>query len=411
MKQFKTVFNFEIKGMLKSKAMIIGTALICAVLIILTTIPSVTNVFESDESNTATGSDNTEIVEPVAEEYNLVYLNKDLEEKLSPVLGKQTHKSQELLEKDIEAEKIDSGYVIEDYNSYTFVAFDSSLDSFEQMMFEEQLSFANEQRLFAQEGIDANKVYEIMSQPIESNNIVLGKDASSGFVIAFAIIFVMYILILLFGNNVATSVAREKDSRTMELLITSTKPKILILGKVAAAGIMGVLQISAIVLSGVIGFLINKGNYPDFLLDMIQGSMTLDTLFVYILFSVLGYILYLFIFASLGSLVSKVEDVQSAVAPITFLFVFAYLAATLAMQMPDNPIIKITSFIPFVSLFTMPIRYMLTTVPLISILSSSVIMIVTVLVFAALSIYIYRFGSLNYGNKISFKEIIKSFRR
>ena len=197
----------------------------------------------------------------------------------------------------------------------------------------------------------------------------------------------------------------------MELLITSTKPKTLILGKVAAAGLMGVLQISALVLTVFIGFMLNKTNYPEILLGMIQGSMTLDTLFVYILFSVLGYILYLFIYASLGSLVSKVEDVSAAVAPITFLFVFAYLAASLAMQMPDNAIIKVTSFIPFVSLFTMPIRYMLTSVPFLSIVVSSVIMIGTVGLFAALSIYIYRFGSLNYGNRIKLKEVMKSFKK
>ena len=81
------------------------------------------------------------------------------------------------------------------------------------------------------------------------------------------------------------------------------------------------------------------------------------------------------------------------------------------MQMPDNSIIKITSFIPFVSMFTMPIRYMMTTVPLISIVASSLIMILTVVLFAAISIYIYRFGSLNYGNRLTLREVIKSVKR
>lgn len=407
MKQFKNVFKFELMGMLKSKNMIITTIVMATIILILTTVPSFIAWFGGEEdSKTAVDTE----VGMEAEEYHLVYDTAELEKELSPLLGGKIYADEEDLKQAVLEEEVEAGFVIHDYNNYTYISYDRSLDSFKQMTFEEQLRLANEKRLFDQEGIDSDKVYEIINAPIEYENITLGKDAVSGMAIAFAMIFIMYMLILLYGTNVATSVAREKDSRTMELLITATKPKTLILGKVAAAGTMGVLQVSVLILTALIGFIANQSNYPDFLMEMIQGSMTVDTLFVYILFSVLGYILYLFIYASLGSLVSKVEDVSSAVAPITFLFVFAYLAATLAMQMPDNPIIKITSFIPFVSLFTMPIRYMLTSVPLLSVLVSSAIMIVTVILFAALSIYIYRFGSLNYGNKIKLKEVIKSFK-
>lgn len=406
MKQIKNVFNFELKGMLKSKSMIVTSLIMCIIVLIITSVPTFMTWFGSDEPETSLEEERVEMIE----EFNLVYDNEELENALTPVLGKSDYSNQDELKKAVSSEEVKSGYVIHDFNNYTYVSFDQIMDYSEQSMFEDIFSSVNEKRLLEDAGIDSDKVYEILEQPIESDNIILGKDAGSGTIIAFVVIFTIYMLILLYGTNVATSVAREKDSRTMELLITSTKPKTLILGKVAAAGTMGILQISALLLVAAIGFFINRVNYPDFILDMIKASMSLDTLFIYILFSVLGYILYLFIYASLGSLVSKVEDVSSAVAPITFLFVLAYLAATLAMQMPDNSIIKITSFIPFVSLFTMPIRYMLTSVPLVSVIASSAIMIVTVVLLASLSIYIYRFGSLNYGNKIKLKEIIKSFR-
>ncbi|MBK5253479.1 MAG: ABC transporter permease [Peptostreptococcaceae bacterium] len=407
MKQFKTVFKFELKGMLQSKSMIITTIVMCVIALIITTVPSFMVWFGNDESGKTSDEKNLEIVEG----FVLVYENEELEETLSPILGETAYSNQKDLKNAVSNKEVESGFVVHDYNKYTYISYDRTVDSIEQMIFESILTSTNEQRLFAQEGIDSTKVYKIIDQPIEHENITLGRDAGSGTVIAFAVLFVMYMLILLYGNNVAASVAREKDSRTMELLITSTKPKTLILGKVAAAGLMGIFQVSAFLLVAFVGFMLNKVNYPKFILDMIQGSMTMDTLVVYILFSVLGYILYLFIYASLGSLVSKVEDVGKAVAPITLLFVFAYFAASIAMQMPDNTIIKVTSFIPFVSLFTMPIRYMLTSVSLVSILASSAIMVLTVLLFAASSIYIYRFGSLNYGNKIKLKEIIKSFKR
>ena len=406
LKQFKTVFKFELKGMLKNKSLITTTAIMCIISLLITTIPSFMVWFGNDEKKEP-ANENSE----VTEEFVLVYENEDLKEAISPILGEESYSTEDALNEAISNEEVSSGFVVKDYNSYKYISYDSSLNSFEQMDFESRLKQINENQLFAENGMDAQEVREILNQPLQRENVVLGKDAGSGTVISFAVIFIMYMLILLYGTNVATSVAREKDSRTMELLITSTKPRILILGKVGAVGLTGVLQITSMIVFAAFGFMLNKANYPEFLIEMIQGSMTLDTILVYILFSVLGYLLYLFIYASLGSLVSKVEDVSKSVSPITFLFVLAYLAATFAMSAPDNSIIKVTSFIPFVSLFTMPIRYMLTSVPIISVLVSSAIMILTVVLFATLSIYIYRFGSLNYGNRLKLKEVIKSFKR
>ena len=387
MKQFKTVFKFELNGMLKNKGLLITTAIMSIASFLIMTIPTFMIWFGDDGVEEPSGND----IEQVEEEgFSIVYESDELAEVMGPILGEASYSSEKELVEAVENEEVDSGFIVQDYNQYKYVSYDRALNSFEQFDFDDQLRVINERYLFAEAGLDSEKIYEILNAPIETEEVFLGKDAGSGTVIAFAIIFILYMLILLYGNNVATSVAREKDSRTMELLITSTKPKTLILGKVAAVGLTGIIQIAVMLLFAALGFFINKGNYPEFLLEMVKGSMTIDTIFVYVLFSVLGYTLYLFIFASLGSLVSKVEDVAKSTAPITYLFILAYLAATFAMQMPDNSIIKITSFIPFVSMFTMPIRYMMTTVPLISIVASSLIMILTVVLFAAISCFIIR---------------------
>ncbi|MCM3611713.1 ABC transporter permease [Planococcus sp. MERTA32b] len=406
MLKLKTVFNFELLGMVQKKSLLVTTAIMCVIALLITTIPTFMVWFDGEGTEEESGGDGG-----AAEEYALVYENDELRESLSPMLGEETYSSEEELRDAVENEEVASGFVVEDYNRYTYITYDSSNFSSEQMSFESQLKTLNENRLFDENGIDSQQVREIMNQPIEQETVYLGKDAGSGTAIAFGVLITMYLLILLYGANVATSVAREKDSRTMELLITSSNPRTLILGKVGAVGLTGILQVAAILVSVVIGFMLNKGNYPQVLLDMLQGTMTIDVILVYILFSVLGYILYLFIYAALGSLVSKVEDVNSAVTPITFLFVLAYFAATFATNAPDNTIVKVTSFIPFISLFTMPIRYMLTSVPIASLLISSAIMVITVVLFAALSIHIYKFGALNYGNRLKFKDVIKSFKK
>lgn len=410
MKQFKTVFNFEFKGLFKNKALLITTAIMAIVSFLIMTIPTFITLFGGDETEDP-DTEKVEEVEELEDSRSIVYANDELAEMMVSVLGEETHASEAELTEAVQSEEIDHGFVVKDYDQYKYISYDQSVNSFEQMEFEDQLEALNEERLFAEADLDSEEIYTILNTPIESEEVVLGKDAGTGTIIAFAIIFILYMLILLYGNNVATSVAKEKDSRTMELLITSTKPKTLILGKVAAVGLTGVVQIAAVLLSATLGFILNRGNYPDLLLEMVKGSMTLDTILVYLLFSVLGYLLYLFIYASLGSLVSKVEDVAKSTAPITYLFIIAYFAATFAMNAPDNTLIKISSFIPFISMFTMPIRYMMTTVPFLSIFASSVIMILTVILFAAISIYIYRFGSLNYGNRLTLKEVLKSIKR
>ncbi|WP_372869334.1 ABC transporter permease [Planomicrobium okeanokoites] len=406
MLKLKTVFNFELRGMLQKKSLLVTTGIMCVIVLLLTSIPTFIDLFGGEDIEEGTGENGG-----TAEELTLVYENDELSEAISPVLGEAAYQTEAELREAVQNEEVASGFVVEDYDRYTYISYDSSTDATDQMIFEAQLKQLNENRLFEENGMDSQRIREILNQPIEQETVFLGKDAGSGTAIAFAIMIIMYLLILLYGSSVATSVAREKDSRTMELLITSSNPRTLILGKVGAVGLTGILQVASLIVFGVIGFKLNKENYPEFLLDMLQGSMTMDVVLVYVLFSVLGYILYLFIYAALGSLVSKVEDVNSAVTPITFLFVLAYFAATIATNAPDIAIVKVTSYIPFISLFTMPIRYMLTSVPIASLLVSSAIMLITVVLFAWLSIHIYKFGALNYGNRLKFKDVIQSFRK
>lgn len=193
----------------------------------------------------------------------------------------------------------------------------------------------------------------------------------------------------------------------MEILITSTKPSALIIGKVFANAVGGLLQLSMILATGIVGYLLNQSNYPEVLRTMLFSGLSWDAIMTFALFTSIGYLLYLFLYASLGSLVSKVEDVGSAVTPITLLFIVAYAIATIGLNAPTNPAVKIGSFVPFTAIMAMPIRYFMTYVPLLDILISLTLMIVTTVLLAILSIKIYRLGSLSYGNKLSLVSAVK----
>ena len=197
----------------------------------------------------------------------------------------------------------------------------------------------------------------------------------------------------------------------MEILITSTRPSSLILGKVAASGVSAVILFGLVVLAAFAGYRLNASTYPEILRVMLTGALTPNYVWSYVFFSLFGYIMYLFLYAALGSTVSKIEDVAGATSLIQFLFIFGYILATVAAQMPGSAIAVIGSLIPFTSIMVMPIRSALITVPWSELILSGALMLLFVAFFAYLSIKIYRWGSLNYGNKTSLRRVVREALR
>ena len=398
MSNLKTIFSFEFMEMIKKKSVTISTLIITIVLFGVTFVPRILN------SNTAGEKMPKDLLGQALIISEDPVLLKDLQlifEEYDDIDFTSSNKDIETLVSS-EYERV---FLVDDVG-YTVTVKDMTTPTLSDMfesVYEPYRTHVN----LLQEGIDPEIVSWAMAEGLESQVVVLDDSLQKNMAFSFVMLFGLYILILMYGQSVATSVAREKDSRTMELLITSTQADELILGKVLAAGLVGILQIITIFLGLFAGYLVNKSVYPVMIIEMIQTSLQWDVVLVYIVFSVLGYLLYLFIFAALGSLVSKVEDVAGSVTPVTFLFVFAYIIATIGMSSPNSNIVRVSSYIPFVSLFTTPIRYALTDVTIWEIGISMGLMMVVSYLIMKLSIYIYRQGSLNYGNKMSLIKLLK----
>ena len=127
---------------------------------------------------------------------------------------------------------------------------------------------------------------------INTEEEVLGRDTSTQFLLAFIYIMTLYSVILMFGSIVATAVAREKDSRTMELLITTTNPKNLIIGKVLAITCASVMQMLVIASSAGISYFIFRNMYPMDILMMTKKMLDLSMLGMYVFYFILGLLLY-----------------------------------------------------------------------------------------------------------------------
>ena len=397
------VLKFELLSILNKKSVQVTTLIMCVVVILATSIPTVMNLFDdnsgTDDESTITYDDLGFMSksDDISIDSLTVYFGQDL----------NIYSDENQLREDVQNGVINNGYIIEDTQTIRSIVQNKGMYSSTDQMMISILQRIQRDKSFSELGIDPMVVDTLSNTPITINEEVLGKDAQSSFLISYILMFAVYMLVIMYGSFVSTSVAREKDNRTMEILITSTQPSALIIGKVLANAIGGLAQFSVILTAGFIGYFINQASYPEFVSQMLFTGLSWDSILIFLIFTAIGYLLYLFLYASLGSLVSKVEDVGTSVTPITLLFMVAYITASIGINAPTNIFVKIGSFVPFVAILAMPIRYFLTSVPLIELLISMVLMILTSIGLAYLSIKIYRLGSLSYGNKLGFVKALK----
>ncbi len=398
------VLFFELQTILMKKSVRVTTLILAVVMFIGTSIPSILTLFNDEPSepgNTIVDLGNAGIVlstDSYAQDELKFYVGDKVE-----FFTDETSLREAVMEGDRSI-----GFVITSDTTFTSILKNKDLYSFSSQILKGLLVSIQTDRNLILAGIDPLKVKEASNVQVTINEVVLGKDANNSFLISYILMLAVYMLVILYGSFVSTSVAREKDSRTMEILITSTKPDALIIGKVFANGIAGLIQFSFLLAVALIGFFLNQANYPAEVSQMLFGSLSWDAAFVFFVFTSLGYLLYLFLYASLGSLVSKVEDVGSSVSIITMLFMVAYMIATIGMNMPDSLMIKIASYVPFTAILSMPIRYFMTAVPVFELLISLGLMALTTWLLAVMSIRIYRLGSLSYGNRMSFVKAVKA---
>ena len=408
MRNFKIIFNFELKNILNSKSFKVATAIILLVILALTFAPRFMGA-DSEEIEAIIPQGEEELIEEVdwpKEDYG-IYLDKSLSVKDFSFMDKFTvYDSLEELKAKVEDESIRFGLYLESLEAMKVFTNDLSTEDIS-FLVENEMNMLRKEAFAKENKIGMEKLEEYDGISMTREYEKFGKDGLSGYIMAFAGLMIIYFLIIFYGSNVATSVAREKNDRTMELLITNTSPDSLIWGKVLANSLVSIGNIILMILVAYLGFSINKAYYPSGLISLLVDNINISQVAVYLSYGILGTILYYFLFASVGALVNKVEEVSGAVGPITFLIVIAFLITNTGMNMPASNMMRIASLFPFSSPMAMFVRYALTSVAGGEVLLGLGILALTTLLMARLAIKIYRMGTLNYGNKMSFIKAIK----
>lgn len=230
------------------------------------------------------------------------------------------------------------------------------------------------------------------------------------FITVYVLMTLFFFSAMLTGNMIASEVTSEKSSRVMEILITSVSPLTQMFGKVIGVFLVGLLQIGVFGVTIAINLMLphNRDVLAGFDLDFSQ--MPLDVLFYGLIFYILGYFLYALLYAAVGSIVSRTEDLGQAVTPLTMLSLAAFYIGIFSLNSTNSLLMKISSFVPFTSPTTMIARIGLGEIAFWEILLSLALLIASIFFFGWLSAKIYRTGVLMYGKRPSMKELRKAMK-
>ena len=270
----------------------------------------------------------------------------------------------------------------------------------------------------AQSGIDDATFEAAVAPPaytLESAANDAGGDGDEigGIEVALAYFFtiLMFMAIMLYGNWVAQGVVEEKSTRIMEIMINAATPRDLLAGKVLGIGAAGLLQMLPMLLAGGIAFSLQRPIARAFdistesLPDLNFSGVSVEAVGWFLVYFLLGFTLYAAMYAALGSLVSRQEEVSQAVAPMQTISMVGYLAAFVTMWMPDSLISQILSIFPLTSPFIMVSRVIVGDPAAWELALSVIVLALTTLGAIIIAARIYRVGVLQYGQKPSLKAV------
>lgn len=430
MKQFRKILGFELQNYLKNKIFVGVTLFLVLLIAVLMFFPRLMQ--KADTENGAPDQNPGVSDGTTGEKEDLPTLLLGFSENLSGQKETITAAFQSALpgyrvnavkengegdeskvKSEIQAENAACGFFLRDLTSYTYYVNNLSLYDETSAVAEGLLQNLYRLSALTESGVSPETAQSILSTRVEGEVEILGKDQMKNFFYTYIMVFALYMVILLYGQMVATNVASEKSSRAMELLITSANPISMMFGKVLSSCLAGVLQLTAVFGSAFLFFNLNRSYFDESGIIASIFDMPLSLLLYMLTFFILGFFIYAFLFGAVGSTVSKLEDINTAVMPLTMLFIISFMVVVFSLSSgsADSLLMRICSYIPFTSSMAMFTRIAMSTVPPYEIALSVGILLASVVGVGILSAKIYRVGVLLYGKKPSPRQILRSIRK
>ena len=233
------------------------------------------------------------------------------------------------------------------------------------------------------------------------------------YLFAMALVILTFMAVITYGTWVASSVAEEKSSRVMELLITAATPRQLLAGKVLGTGAAGLTQYAAVVAAALSGLAL-QGVLKDRLLGEASAGqlegLNLTVLAPFGLFFIGGFLLYALLYAGLGSMANRQEEVQQVTGPMIFVAMIGYFAAFIGLNTPDASWMQLASLVPFFSPYLLPARAILDSVAPWEWVAAGILMLLFLAAALWVAARIYSAGVLLYGQRPSLRTIMRAVR-
>lgn len=234
--------------------------------------------------------------------------------------------------------------------------------------------------------------------------------------VAYVLNILVFFTVLTYGMWVAVSVVEEKASRVMELMLSASTSSQMLAGKVVGVGSSGLTQYAAIVAMAV-GAILLQAPLEGVLFGSAQpgdsplAGLTPAILLAFVAFFILGFLLYAFLYAAAGSLVSRQEDVQQVAMPMIVLALGGYVAASIATTSIESSWAVPLSFVPFFSPYLMLVRVVLGTVQPWEVAAAVALLVASIVAAAWLAARIYRVGVLTYGQRPTLRTYVGAIRQ
>lgn len=418
MKRFITVFEFELMSYIKNKSFMITTILMAVLLGAVMFLPRFIDIsdmlgIESSESREETaGGQEEQSGEDVARlgivDENKVFLNQSLLEQAFGDAEFIFMANREELKRAVIKEEIDAGFYVKDDRNYQYYVLNRDMSDGNQVIFSEVLALVHKQLYCEEQNLDYETFAAGYEAPIQCEEEILGKDAADNFWYCYALVIVIFMVIILYGVMIATSVTTEKSNRSIEVLVTSIDSKYLLFGKVFAGAAAVIVQLALILGAVLIGYGMNHTAWGD-KLDMLL-DIPADVLIAFAVFGIGGFLFYAFLYGAMGALVSKTEDINKTAGTLQMVIMLVYFAVLFQLQKPDGMIMKVCSFLPFSSYSAMFVRIGMGKVAPWEVVMSAVILFVSIFFVGWLAAKIYRMGTLRYGNPIKLSRALKDMK-
>ena len=285
-----------------------------------------------------------------------------------------------------------------------------------QQVLENRLTDAIRRVRLADAGYDPDKV-GALSADVDLRTIRVSKEGSraeggaGGFLFAYILFFMLFLSLLIWGQQVMNGILEEKGSRAVEVIISTVKPFQLMMGKLTGICLVGLTQFAIWLLTMVVisapGLLSAMTTMPD---QLQIPTLSPLTALSFLIFFALGFFVYASFYAALGAAFNSVQEAQQVAGTLGMLFAVPAVLMPMIINAPSSTLSTVASLIPLFTPVLMPLRMVTEMPPAWQVAASYVLTFGFLVLMVWLCGRIYRIGILMYGKKPTIPELLRWVR-